>query len=84
MLRFATVLMVIGTPAIAAPAHRQPTPATVQQPGADPAQSASTDAKAQAAQGDQSRATMQKELDQRQKVMDAKMKRTMGGICNGC
>ena len=85
MIRSAIVLVFLAAPAVAAPTgHRQPTPATVQQPGIDPAQPASTDGKAQAAQEDESRAKTQKELDQRQKAMDAKMKRTMGGICSGC
>lgn len=30
------------------------------------------------------RAKTKKGLDERQKALDAKMKRTIGGICNGC
>lgn len=85
MIRSAIALVFLAAPAIAAPTgHRQPTPVTVQQPGSDPAPTANTDAKTQAAQTDLDRAKMQKELDARQKAMDAKTKRTMGGICSGC
>lgn len=94
MIRPAPVfaLVFLAAPALAAPTgHQQPTPATAQQPDADPAHRTDMDARIQAAQEDQSRAKMQKDLnerqkalDERQKVLDAKMKRTLGGICNGC
>jgi hypothetical protein len=87
MIRSAIALVFLATPAIAAPAapaHRQPTPATVQQPSADPARPVDTDAKVQAPQTEQARIKTQKELDGRQKAMDARMKRTMSGVCRGC
>ncbi|MBP1179262.1 hypothetical protein JOE48_001226 [Methylobacterium sp. PvR107] len=83
MIRFAIALVFLATPALAAPARRQPTPATVQQ-GSDPANPASTDGMAEAAEKEQARGTMQKELDARQKAMDARTKRTIGSICRGC
>ncbi|WP_459774038.1 hypothetical protein [Methylobacterium sp. CM6257] len=87
MIRSAVALVFLATPVIAAPAHRQPTPATVQQPGADPARPASADEKAQAAQAAQDervRSKVRKDLDARQKAMDARTNQSIGSICHGC
>lgn len=83
MIRVIVAFALVAIPATAAPARRQPTPATLQQ-GSDPANLASTDGTAQAAQNEQARSQMQKELDARQKAMDARTKKTIGSICNGC
>jgi hypothetical protein len=84
MIRSAIALAFLAAPAIAAPAHRQPTPATVQQPGADPSNPASADEKAKTAQTEQSRVEQQKAIDARMKAADERMHRSMGTICKGC
>jgi hypothetical protein len=84
MIRSAIALVLVATPVLAAPAHRQPTPATVQQPGADPANPAIADEKAKAAQTEQSRVEQQKATDARMKAADERMRRSMGTICKGC
>jgi hypothetical protein len=84
MIRSAVVFVLLAAPACAAPAHRQPTPATVQPPGADPAPAASAATRGQPPQAEQARTKMQQDLDRRQKSMDARMKKTMGGVCSGC
>jgi len=84
MIRSAIALVFLAAPAFAAPAHRQPTPAAVQQPSADPARPASTDARSQAAQTEVARSKMQKDLDARMKAMDGRTQRTIGSICKGC
>ncbi|GJE14475.1 hypothetical protein FOHLNKBM_5550 [Methylobacterium longum] len=85
MIRSAIALALVATSAIAAPtAHRQPTPAALPQTRGNPTNPGSTDAKAPVAQMNPDRNKMQREFDERQKAMDAKTKRTMGGICSGC
>ena len=87
MIRSAVVcvsLAAAALPAVAAPAHRQPTPATKPAPDADPALPVRADTKGQPAQTEQARMKVQQDLDRRQKAMDARMKKTMGGVCSGC
>jgi hypothetical protein len=82
MLRFTTALLALvaltSTP-VAAQAHRQPTPASLppQTGAADPA---TADAQKDSETQDRNR----KAADSRNKVWDAKMKKTMGGVCGGC
>ncbi|WP_336487764.1 hypothetical protein [Methylobacterium nigriterrae] len=75
MLRVPTVLLLLGGPLAAAPApaHRQPTPATVGDPG-------SPDVQKNQAEMDK----LGRDRAEQQKSWDAKMKRTMGGVCRGC
>ena len=79
MLRVTMIALALTGLTAAGPAHRQPTPTTLPpQPGsADPAAAgARTDGDAQ----DRTR----KATDARTKAWDAKMKKTMGGVCGGC
>lgn len=84
MIRSVIAMVFLATPAMAAPAHRQPTPATVQQLTADPARPASADAKDPVGQTEQARIKARNTFMKRQEASDAKMKRTIGGICSGC
>ena len=85
MIRSAIVLSLVATSAIAAPtAHRQPTPAALPQASGNPTSPGSTDTKTPVAQMNPDRNKMQREFDEQQKAMDARTKRTMGGICSGC
>ena len=78
MIRSAIAVLLVTAPAIAAPAHRQPTPATVQ-PSGDPGSITGTDSN-QKAQMDK----LDRERAAKQKTFDAKMNKTMDSICRGC
>ena len=85
MIRSAIALVFLAAPALAAPTgHRQPTPATVQQPGTDPAPPSNMDTRTQATQTEHARIEARKSFMKRQGASDAKLKRTIGGICSGC
>jgi len=78
MIRSAIAVLLVATPAIAAPAHRQPTPGAVQ-PSGDPGSITGMDPKrkAQMDKADRERVAQQKSFDD-------KMGRTMNTICRGC
>lgn len=78
MIRSAIAVLLVATPAIAAPAHRQPTPSAVQ-PSGDPGSITGMDLKrkAQMDKADRERVAQQKSFDD-------KMGRTMNTICRGC
>lgn len=84
MIRSALVMALLVTPAVAAPAHRQPTPATVDQSKADPARPASTESQEEGSPAERARIRDRKAFMQRQGASEARMKKTIGGICSGC
>ncbi|GJE14839.1 MULTISPECIES: hypothetical protein [Methylobacterium] len=78
MFRFALTVLLAATPAIAAPAHRQPTPTTLPSSG-DPGSGTGMDPKRKAEMDKADRAR-----DAQKKTFDTKMNRTMNTICRGC
>ena len=74
------LLLMAATPVDAAPPRRQPTPASVQPTAGEPADA--TTATMQRTLKAQQEA--QKAADIRNKAWDAKLKKTMGGVCQGC
>lgn len=75
-----SLLIAVAMPAAAVPAQRQPTPASVQPDAAkslDP-----TSATMQRTLEAQDKA--QKAAAEKSKAWDAKMKKTMSGVCSGC
>ena len=78
IIRSAIVVFLVATPAIAAPAHRQPTPGAVQ-PSNDPGSILGMDPKRKA-QVDKA----ERERVAQQKSFDDKMGKTMNTICRGC
>jgi hypothetical protein len=84
MIRSALVMALLATPAVAAPAHREPTPAIVDQSRADPARPPSTEPTDQGSPAEQARIRERKAFMQRQGASEARMKKTIGGICSGC
>ncbi|MDR7036059.1 hypothetical protein J2X36_000795 [Methylobacterium sp. BE186] len=79
MLRFTTIALALTGLAAASPGQRQPTPASVSsQTG--PAEPTTLDAQKDREMQDKNG----KAADARTKSWDAKMKKTMGGVCSGC
>ena len=78
IIRSAIAVLLVATPAIAAPAHRQPTPGAVQ-PSGDPGSMTGMDPKTKA-QADKA----ERERVAQQKLFDDKMGKTMNTICRGC
>ncbi|MGH1571300.1 hypothetical protein ACRAWG_12155 [Methylobacterium sp. P31] len=78
MRHFIIVLLTMSVPAVAAPAHRQPTPAALQT-GGNPDSAPIIDPKRndQINQSDRNQAL-------HQKIFDAKMNKVMASICRGC
>ena len=79
MLRFTTIALALIGLMAAGPAHRQPTPASLP-PQTGPADPATVDAQASGDAQDRNK----KATEERTKAWDAKMKKTMGGVCGGC
>ena len=79
ILRFTTIALALTGLMAAGPAHRQPTPTSV------PPQAESPDAASVNAQsGDAAHDRNLKVTEERTKAWNAKMKKTMGGVCGGC
>ena len=79
MLRFTTIALALTGLMAAGPAHRQPTPASL------PPQTGSADPAILDAQKDgETQDRNRKASDERNKVWDVKMKKTMSGVCGGC
>ena len=69
MLRLATILMMTPALATAGPVQRQPTPGSVAAP--------------ERPQGPV-QADKAQDAEARQKALNAKVRRSMGGVCRGC
>jgi hypothetical protein len=79
MLRFTTIALALTGLTAAGPAHRQLTPTSL------PPQTRSADPATVNAQKDsETQDSNRKAADSRNKVWDAKMKKTMSGVCGGC
>jgi hypothetical protein len=79
MPRLVAALLLLCAPVSAAPAHRQPTPESVRS-RTDVAPADRTDAPASPG----APSTGSREGDAQGKAWDAKVKRTLGGVCRGC
>jgi len=79
MFRFLAAMLAIGGLTAAAPAHRQPTPASLPVKAAVPDPSS-----AEAKKREDARERNGREHVARDKAWDAKTKRTMNGVCRGC